>query len=558
MGSSRYYKFWLRISSSWVEITRFTGLRFSDKVNYIPEMSATLYLTDSTQQDAIKAGTLYRVTKLDSTTGDNGTIIQTGILQAPSAQEKTAVRNDRAVIYQVSGSGVLEKIMSTTYDAETTFTSQTVSSIVTSLVANVNSRTANTIINGTYSTGSTITVRFRKAQMSGPLINLASISDATNMFVYYIFADVDGSYRPRLNVLAPDNATFVHPNGQTGYKITDPISASDPLRIIEEKTEAIDIVKSDENKRILNSVRVRFQGHGTGTGAGQTENALATDPTSITTFGRRESIAYAPWIQNSATADLYRNTLLDMFRGSAPNGIVYATAVLKRGEMYSTDFNAVLGDVIAIRRTSGTVITGKFLAYGYDQNNETLTIHIGLPKVSFEEAQGEIGAGVDTSYSAIEKTTSSLSAQVFNNVEPTPFTIDISSLSVPVSGVGNPATRSVVASGSTLTSGFHIYASFISQSFCDHLRISFVADTTLGAVVFQDHTITAIKSGTYSFRVFTPFSLTTTSETITQFRVVFTNNDGMNTFITQSSSSSNFVLIYPVTSSVDLSHTHTL
>lgn len=431
MASSKFYKLWIwnQGTLTWSEFTTFQGMAMSDGYNSTPRMSVNVFTRDATQQSILTANAFYRVTKLDSTNGNNGTIIQTGSLDEPISDEKSIPPgSSKPISYQLEGSGLASKVNQMVFDntipdpdnANARFAPVVTgsgSSVISTIVSNINSRTPGTLTTGTLDTGPSVSVKFRQANALQSILEIGSIGDSTDKFQYAVSvgAVLSGSkYIPAVHYLKPSNSTFLYPNGVTGTRNTDPVPISDNTRIIEEIDEirAMQLIK--ENDRLRNAVNVKFFGVGTGnsvtSNAGQQETGYSTDSTSISNFGRRESNLYAPWIQNSSTATTYRGTMLDTFRGkhifnSTYPGVLYATIQMRSGELYSSALNANLGDVVAVRRRDGTIaITQRLLMWSYDQQTECLTYTIGLPRVKAIEVIAQSQTQLRNNYNAMEKT----------------------------------------------------------------------------------------------------------------------------------------------------------
>lgn len=395
MGSDIYYKIWLWNAGSWSEVTRFTHLSFSDGLNFVPIMSATLYLTNSTQQGLMKAGTVFRITTAGSTNGfvnfthdgvdvsateaGSGWEIMTGFLGEPKGESKTAVINATPVIYSVVGEGMLGRVATMEYNDDRNLTGTAAQIVSTGANSYLTTVGTGTVLPGTIDTGpSGLSVRAKHDNLLGLLLDVASLGDGTNLFTYYIDAvpnnAATGDFIPRVHYVAPNNAK---------YETTNPLGGVDNGRVLDRSTEVLGMMLVKERDRIKNAVDVRYAGAGTGTV--QAATGYSTDATSITNFKRMEKIVLAPWAQNSVTATFLRNTVLDMFKGTGSDGIVRADAIIKNGQLFTnSSFDAILGDTVSIRTDSADVtgvITGKFMAYSYDQMSRTLTVTVGIPRV---------------------------------------------------------------------------------------------------------------------------------------------------------------------------------
>lgn len=260
-------------------------------------------------------------------------------------------------------------------------------------------------------TDSNIAVKARNEQLWDHLYDLASLGDNITKFPLQVWIDFQNTgastarvWKPRVNLLRSNNTTFALPFAHSGFATTDPFAGPTESRILDEKTELTQLNVQADKERVLNKVKVRFAG--AGTQAPQGESAYVTNAASITAYKTRETVTLDPWIQqdsdpgtgtaaSSSTAATYRcNTLVSVYSGidaftSTAVGIVTATALSKTGELYSSSFNAVLGDTVGVRdRTGAVAARGKLLGYSYDQTLEQVSYTIGLPNPSVQ-------AGVD-------------------------------------------------------------------------------------------------------------------------------------------------------------------
>lgn len=215
---------------------------------------------------------------------------------------------------------------------------------------------------------------------------------AATAFPSYVIIDAASTgsapnikYIPRVNYVSPQSATYVQPNGITGFRITDPVVAGDATRTISELRNTRAVNTTMEQDRIKNAVNVKYAGGGStnSTGnSGQLQTGFAVNSSSVTKFGRQEITITAPWVQNSATATKLQNVVLNTYSG-LPDGLQRLEITMRRASLYgASGFNANLGDVISLVRKTGAVISGKFLQYAYHQNEERLVVTIGLPDPS--------------------------------------------------------------------------------------------------------------------------------------------------------------------------------
>lgn len=391
---NRHYRLWLwdTGASTWREVDKAANFTMAYHLNTVPNFEATFVLTDENLQDLMTAGTPWRITNTDSTDGtvETGLLgetlnetgaasgsreIMVGVLHEPQAEERTSQRNSKPVVWQVRGSGYGDRLKRIVRDAETS-RSGDAGTVITNYVNN-DIPDSSAVALGTIDTGPSIDVKHRKDEFYPAVLDIAGVGDGTDKFFYYVHVNDDGSRTPQLNYLSPTNSLF---------ETTDPTGGTDSNRVLTEATDTRRVQVTNEEGRIKNAVKVRWGGIGSGTS--QNETGFQTDASSISEFGRREEIRYAPWIQNSATATTMRDTLEDMydgedFSGGTYDGIKRAKVILKTGELFQTGFDAHPGDVVAVDRGGSTVIIGRFLGFEFSQNEEVLSVEIGLPRAQF-------------------------------------------------------------------------------------------------------------------------------------------------------------------------------
>lgn len=408
MGSSRHMRLWLRNDAGvWVEVRRFLGMRASDGLNFIPEMSVTIFAPEGTTAALLTGKRLFRLTKTNSTDGINGTRVMTGRLAEPDSDMKTnLLTNDRPVVFNVQGYGLAMEVGKTFYDAARDLPSvsppgtakEVINDDPLGFIPTVNATAPGTLVAGTIDTGPTILVRVRKASIFQLLLDIASLGDTTNDFSYIIDVDhlSETNFKPRINYRNPFSAF---------YETADPFAPRDEGRILDQK-ELRGFLRHDERDRIRNAIKVKFAGMATGRNSSEFPvSGFLEDATSITTFGRREQVVWAPWIQDSATAQSLAETLLATYKGDGVNGLRRFTAVLKFGGLFTTDFDAILGDVVGIEKGGVEVARGRFHQWEYEQTSESLTIHLGPQRVPFYEGYAQLKRQSNETFEAIERST---------------------------------------------------------------------------------------------------------------------------------------------------------
>lgn len=412
MASSRAFKVWLWDSgaSTWREVDKFTGFKWSYTLNFVPKMEMTAYATTTNLQNLMKAGVPFRITNTES---DDGTVetgffgesfaetgavagsreIFSGRLSEPKGDEKTARDGTNPIIWEVTGSGWAADLDKSIGDT-TTAQSGSASTVVDAYI----DATAATVTKGTRDTGDSINVKFRDQPLLRLLIDVAGLGDTTTDFLYYVHVDgtTNGRANPRVHYLSNANALF---------ETDDPSGGIDNGRVLTRGTDTRSLEVVNEDDRLRNAIKVRYKG--IGSGSSQSDTGFVTDSTSITNFGRQEHAFYAPWIQDSATANMYAQTLLNMFKGESDDGIKRATAALNKPDLFTSDFDAIPGDRVAIERTDGTkVMDGILFGYSYDQMREETVAHIGLPRVPFAEDVARTARQTQQTTSSMEQTVS--------------------------------------------------------------------------------------------------------------------------------------------------------
>lgn len=394
MGSSKYYRLWVRDGepgSNWVELTRFVGMKFKKTASQPPFFSATVYLTSAAQQGYMTANRLFRITNKESTDGKvatwafgrastgTGTAtdstsetsaaagsqeIMTGRLGEPIGDQK-ALKNGKPIIWQLKGYGLHHSLKKMTYDDDKTLTG-TFNNILTRVTDGVLSLIGTArVIAGSIETGPTVSLKVKKLDLLTILAEIARIGDATTKFVYFVEVTNDANFLPVVSLFKPDNAL---------YETANPFSPRDEGRILMSESELVSFATPEDRERVINKVKVRYAGVGTGTSPAET--AYATDAAFPEV---RDKVIQDPLAQNSATGVLLRDTILNMFKGTA-TGIKRGEAVLAKAELFVTAFDAVIGDQAGIEDHGVEIIQGKFLEFEYDQNAEQMKVVIGLPR----------------------------------------------------------------------------------------------------------------------------------------------------------------------------------
>lgn len=430
MGSSRYFKLWVWDAGAvqWREISKLNGFRFSIGMNVVAEFSSTAYVTTTVVQDLMRADTIFRITTDVSTNGycqywHNGTAtgeaatadsyeVMTGRLADPTYDEKTQ-RNNRPVIYHLQGFDFMESVARLTYDNDTTL-SGSANAVMASIAATVG---ASKVVfdSANSSAGPTIDLKARKDNVMGMFMDIAKVGDGT--FMAYIDVTHNSSFVPVVTYRQYNHST---------YEVADPFSPRDNGRILDDKTEVRDFKLHKERDRVINRVIVRYAGFGTGIAMAETAAV-----TSVTFGESRERIARAPLIQSSATAVTFRDTILAMYAGTS-EGLIRTEAVLKTAQLFSTSFDAVLGDQVGIERTGTEITQGKFLAAEYNQMNEEIRVTIGLPRSHFYDTFANLERMVQQAMTGM-KTSVTNAAGLYDPSNPT-YQVALSAAQVIASG----------------------------------------------------------------------------------------------------------------------------
>lgn len=543
MSSSNYYKIWLRdtSASTWREVTKFTDFTFEYKLNFVPRFSATFYLDDSNLQDLMVAGTPFRITGTDSddgtveelyfgdTTGTSGAVsgsreIINGKLLEPSADEKSDQRNSKPVIWDVSGRGYAKDLKDTVRDA-TSSRSNNAGTVISNYVTSDSSGDA---VTGTLDSGPSINVLHRKDKIFEASMDIAGIGDGTDKFTYFIHVDADGSFNPRVNYYSP-----THSETDWSFETSDPTGGTDDGRVLAQDSDVREFSQTEEDARIVNAIKVRYQGMGSGTG--KSETSFATNSTSISNFGRRERIIYAPWVQDSSTATTLRDTVLNMFRGDDFNGnfngINRSDVVLKDAGMFRSDFDATLGDVIAVEKSSTTKAIGRFLGFQYNQMQESLTVMLGLPRSRFFEDYAQTARRNRQAYNTLEATEAEListtSSVVFRPSATSHSNIAFNSVSITNNGLSQQVVQSTETNFNSDAAGFDVLITVNTDSFFDgplKLQLSGQASGESSFNMFEHTWSVMTTDDSFVSKQYFPFSLAN-SDKDTTFTLNATNDD---------------------------------
>lgn len=413
MTSSAAFRFWLwdAANTTWQQVNRFEDFTWNYRLNFHPSFRMTAYVRDANIRSLLKAGTEFRITNRAS---DDGTVetgmlglafnetgaasgsreIFSGQLDEPTSDQQTQRTGDsEPIIWRLSGQGWSEQIRGVSNNTTDAQGPAKLGTIVQNYINSVDSNT--TVTQGTIDqTGSGIDAKtlHRDDTLHAVVGDIATVGDDTNFslgsetkqFIYYIHVDgtTDGHSNPRVHYLSPVNSIFSVGTAGDGRTITQGRAPSGQTR-----TRNVEITK--EFDRIVNAVRIRYLGGGTGTKQAEYPSATTWEEnsTSITNYGRNEEVIYAPWIQNSATAQTYAETIVDTFGGdSGGNGILRARATLRHPELFGTNsnFTGELGDIIQVNDQDGNeALEGILLGFEYEQMREATTAIIGLPRVPF-------------------------------------------------------------------------------------------------------------------------------------------------------------------------------
>lgn len=182
---------------------------------------------------------------------------------------------------------------------------------------------------------------------------------------------------------------------------------ADPRRVLGKVAGFAELRKDDELERIVNRVKIVYRKRSmrgaviVDEGVQSVDNytGSSTDrDDSISKFGTRDHAEQRPWISDSTTATTARDTVFNMFKGGTSGSITTSPGIIRfegtlfRTPLYETTsrFDAILGDVVAVRNTDGTTSgTGRFLGYIYRQTGpvgrETLSVVVGIPRLPFYE-----------------------------------------------------------------------------------------------------------------------------------------------------------------------------
>lgn len=360
MGSSKYYRLWLRDGepgSNWVEITRFTGFHFKKLLNGVPGFEADINAKgNSSLQSLITGNRIFRITNDKSSDGTckvwsygsnitaenagaatGSAEIMTGRLNEPKGDQKF-LENNKPVVWHISGSGFFASLAEMKYSQDKVLTG-TFNNILTRASDGIITDLGSRLAAGTIDTGPTVSILARKNSVAALLLEIARIGDGTDKFPFIIEIDHDSSFVPRINLFKPTNAIFENSN---------PFNTTrDEGRIIDAYTETRSYQRIPERDRVRNIIRVRYGGVGSGISQTESSNSPFTD----TTFQEpREAVVFAPLLQDDASANLLGDTMKNVFKGTI-EGLVRAEAVLKTAALFETAFDGVLGDNVGLEST---------------------------------------------------------------------------------------------------------------------------------------------------------------------------------------------------------------
>jgi hypothetical protein len=548
--SSKYYKVWVWVpgtSTAWVEVPHFTDLVATDQWSGVPGLRFTAYSRDDNVRGKFLPKAIVRFTKrfhVDGSpvtnpdaTSPNNPLVRDYYLLNPQGDDKSVVAGN-ATVWTLDCAGPAEPLLMAT--VTTTRTSTTTGGVTfdaagaaTGTLANLvnyylndsvdglnNRGSGNQAVLGVVDTSPTVKVKAKNEKLWDHLLDLSDIGDATTKFPWQLWVDfqVNGSgasrtFAPRIHLLKPNNTTFAFPLGHVGYSTVDPFAGPTENKILDERTELVDLNVLDEKQRIVNRCVVRFAGAGTGNAGG--ESAPVTSAPSITAFKLREVKSLDPWIQDSATAALRANTVINtlggVYLGSA-TGIKRASAAYKRGELYEPNFDAVLGDTVGIRRRDGSqAVQGRLLGWTYQQQDEGLTFEVGIPGLSLQGTVGELQR-------RLLQRVANLSV-VLSSTQPTQLIGTASSLGVlnlPVPHYGSNAVNLGFVTGpATITRSAHgyylrvVFGTFGATSpgpYRVEVQLRDSGTGSLSGVVFEDTYFLEVFGNDAASRQFYPFT----------------------------------------------------
>lgn len=350
-----------------------------------------VYTTDSTLQGYLTGNRIFRITNRVSDDGkcefwSNGQAtsesspesgsweIMTGRLRSAVLDEKSRARGSTApLVYYLEGFSFIASLIPLSYESDNIRGPETAKTTLDHIVSTVG--TAKVTFYSSSDNGPTIKTHLRRMSMMHLIREIARIGDTTNDFIYYLEVFHDSSFIPELRYFSPANAIYETGNPFGGGR--------DEGRLLAADMELRSFHVYKDRERVKNRVIIRYGGtHG---GVAATDSAAATDSTFPE---KREAIIRSPMVQDATTADQFAETIKEMYKGTS-EGLKWAEATLKEAELFSGDFDAVLGDQVGIEDTaSGTeIFQGKFLKFHYMQAGEQLTITLGLPRAEKEETE---------------------------------------------------------------------------------------------------------------------------------------------------------------------------
>lgn len=397
--TSGYYKLWSWSGSAWVQVSRFRDLTFDRTLNdggnisFVTARSETwgTHFTSGAENRHI------RVTLTDSTTGDNGTIVddfvvrvvEDDVLNRENLSVKGATlevllkdmkipyrlkyrnRNAYLIFYdtgtsipttEVSGNGTGN--MSIVGTRRSPITSS-------SFVAQVDSTPSSTLTtNGKYDTSGDAGTALTEFNIEMESV-YSAISRLADQSKCYFRARASGasaaSGKPSAVAIDFYNRTaggvITRRAGGTGLETSNPSGGVDNARVLKMPQNCTYFVKYQDVERKADKVYV------VGGSDGQYQNVQSSGSDSF-----REQIYYTPDLVETGALSSLATRIQGIWSTAARGDRFVATMAVQ--SLYSSTFDAELGDTVAVQDISANVFTGAFVRYVYRQSGEVHDVYL--------------------------------------------------------------------------------------------------------------------------------------------------------------------------------------
>lgn len=415
--SSAYYKLWVWNGSSWTQITRFRALTFDRTVNIggsisfnAPRLGAWGTLLTSGAENRF-----IRVTRQNSTNGTDGTVVDDFVIRV--AEDEILNKEDLPVRGQT-----LEVLMKDLklphrvkfkdrkpylifFDTGTVVPTSTITgnttgqmSIVglkrtpvnaTNKVATVNNTVSSTLTaEGKYDTTGECNTDVPEFRLENESLYsaVARLADQSKTYFRARFSSATSIAIDFYN--RSSGGVVTRRAGGTGLETSNPHGGVDNARVLKMPSQCSSF------KRVQDIERKAGRSFVVGGGDGTYQLVGTSGADSF-----KEVMYYAPEIKTQDAV----NDLATKAQGiwdTATVGDRYV-AVINITSLYSTTFDAELGDTVGVRDLEGTQFTGTFVKYVYRQQGETHDVFLSF---TGQNPDALIARAVDTAIKEFRNT----------------------------------------------------------------------------------------------------------------------------------------------------------